>query len=93
MAIANLPSKVAYTYRNDSLDLSGLALTVTYSDGTTENVTDTSKMKVVGFDNTKIGTQTVTVECEGQIVQFEVSVSYAWWQWIIRILLLGFLWY
>ena len=23
----------------------------------------------------------------------EVNVSYAWWQWIIRILLLGFLWY
>ena len=23
----------------------------------------------------------------------EVKVSYAWWQWIIRILLLGFLWY
>ena len=23
----------------------------------------------------------------------EVKVSFAWWQWIIRILLLGFLWY
>lgn len=93
IAIAKLPSKNAYTYRNDSLDLSGLALTVTYSDGTTETVTDTSKMKVTGFDNSKTGTQTVTVEYEGATSKFNVTVSYAWWQWIIRILLLGFLWY
>lgn len=93
IAIAKLPSKTAYTYRNDSLDLSGLALTVTYSDGTTETVTDTSKMKVTGFDNSKTGEQTVTVEYEGVTAEFDVTVSYAWWQWIIRILLLGFLWY
>ncbi|MBQ7838277.1 MAG: leucine-rich repeat protein [Clostridia bacterium] len=93
IAIAKLPSKTAYTYRNDSLDLSGLALTVTYSDGTTETVTDTSKMKVTGFDNSKTGKQTVTVEYEGLTAEFSVNVKYAWWQWIIRILLLGFLWY
>ncbi len=91
--LVSAPSKTKYTYKTESMDLSGIAVEITKADGTKETVTDTSKMKVVGFDNTKIGTQTVTVECEGQIVQFEVSVSYAWWQWIIRILFLGFLWY
>lgn len=93
VSIASLPTKTLYTYKMDSLDLSGLALTVTYSDGTTETVTDTSKMKVTGFDNSKTGEQTVTVEYEGATAKFDVTVSYAWWQWIIRILLLGFLWY
>lgn len=93
ISIASLPSKTAYTYKTDSLDLSGLALTVTYSDGSTETITDTSKMKVSGFDNKKVGTQTVTVEYEDITATFDVTVSYAWWQWIIRILLLGFLWY
>lgn len=91
--LISAPAKTSYTYKTGSVDLSGIAIEITNPDGTKETVTDTSKMKVVGFDNTKIGTQTVTVECEGQIVQFEVNVSYAWWQWIIRILLLGFIWY
>lgn len=93
ISIASLPTKTSYTYKSGNIDLSGIALTVAYSDGTTETVTDTSKMKVTGFDNTKTGEQTVTVEYEGKTTTFDVTVSYAWWQWIIRILLLGFLWY
>ncbi len=93
ISIASLPSKTSYTYKTENLDLSGLALTVTYSDGTTKTVTDTSKMSVSGFDNSKIGKQAITVEYEGASTSFDVTVSYAWWQWIIRILLLGFLWY
>lgn len=88
VSIKTYPERVNYKG-----DLSDLALTVTYTDGTTETVTDTSKMKITGFDSTKIGTQTVTVEYEGRTNNFEVTVSYAWWQMIIRILLLGFLWY
>ena len=93
VSVATLPTKTSYTYKTDNLDLSGLALTVTYSDGTTETVTDTSKMKITGFDNTKTGTQTVSAEYAGASASFDITVSYAWWQWIIRILLLGFLWY
>ena len=93
ISIATLPSKTSYTYKSGNLDLSGIALTVTYSDGTTETVTDTSKMNVSGFDNSKTGKQAITVEYEGATTSFDVTVSYAWWQWIIRVLLLGFLWY
>ena len=93
VSIATLPEKTAYNYKFGSLDLTGLSLTVTYSDGSTETVTDTSKMNVTGFDSSKTGEQTVTVEYEDATASFNVTVSYAWWQWIIRILLLGFLWY
>ena len=50
-------------------------------------------MNASGFSADKEGTQTVTVEYSGFRTAFSVTVSYAWWQWIIRILLLGFLWY
>ena len=93
VAITKIPVKTSYTYKQGGIDLSGIELTVTYTDGSTETVTDTSKMTIRGFDNTKIGKQTVTVEYEGYTANFEVTVSYAWWQWIIRILLLGFFWY
>ena len=47
IAIASLPSKTSYTYKNGNLDLSGLALTVTYSDGTTETVTERKSPVVI----------------------------------------------
>ncbi|MBQ3006312.1 MAG: leucine-rich repeat protein [Clostridia bacterium] len=86
------PAKLSYYYKEE-LDLSGIELSIINPDGTAETVTDTSEMKVSGYDPTKIGEQTVTVEYEGETVEFKVTVRYAWWQWIIRILLLGFLWY
>ncbi len=43
----------------------------------------------------KTGTTTITASIEGtnDSVTCEVTVKFTWWQWIIRILLLGFLWY
>ena len=91
-SIKTLPAKLTYNYK-DTLDISGLELEVTDESGNKKTVSDTSKMNVSGYNPKKIGTQTVTVEYEGATVTFNVSVSYAWWQMIIRILLLGFLWY
>lgn len=85
-------SKSQYTYKSE-FDLSTIELTVTDEEGNSITITDTSEMTVTGFDSTKIGTQTVTVEYGGIKADFEVTVKYAWWQIIIRILLLGFLWY
>ncbi len=40
------------------------------------------------------GSATVYAEVDGEVVaQTDVEVSYTWWQWIIRIFLLGFIWY
>lgn len=92
--IKSYPQKTVYTYKVDeNINLSGLALEVTYSDGSVVTVSDTSLMSVTGYSSTTAGDQTVTVEYEGFTVQYGVRVEYVWWQWIIRILLLGFLWY
>ena len=92
MTVSKLPDKLNYNYK-ETLDLRGIQLKITGIDGSVEYVTDTSKMTVEGFDSTKLGTQTVTVKYGGCSCSFEVTVNYSWWQWIIRILLLGFLWY
>lgn len=90
--VTKMPSKMVYNYK-DELDLSGIELTVTKADGTTRKITDTSKLNVSGYDSSKIGEQTVIVDYNSEKTAFTVTVSYAWWQWIIRILFLGFLWY
>lgn len=91
--IKSKPTKLDYIYKTDNLDLTGLTLEVSYSDGTKEIVNDWSEAKVTGFDNTKTGTQTVTVECAGKKAELNVTVSYAWWQYLILIFLFGFIWY
>ncbi|MBQ8762483.1 MAG: InlB B-repeat-containing protein [Clostridia bacterium] len=92
LTLSEKPDNTEVIYKG-SLNLDGIELTYKNPDGTTQTVTDPSKMTVKGFDSSKIGTQTVSVEYAGESVQFDVNVSYAWWQWIIRILLLGFIWY
>ena len=92
--VASAPNKTSYFYKIDkSLDTDGFALEVTYDDGSSEIITDTSMMTFSGFDSSKAGNQTVTVEYGELKTDFKVNVKYTWWQWIIRILLLGFLWY
>ena len=41
------------------------------------------------------GTATITATIEGTDISdsCKITVSYAWWQWLIRIFLLGFIWY
>lgn len=90
VSVNTLPSKLDYYYK-DTLNTSGMSLTVTYSDGSQETVT--SGFTVSPKTLNKTGVQEITVTYEGCTDTFNVSVSYAWWQWIIRILLLGILWY
>ena len=85
--------KTNYIYKSDRLDLTGLTLEVVYSDGTKEVMSDLSDIKATGFDNTKLGTQTITLEYEDAKADFDVTVSYAGWQYLILIFLLGFIWY
>lgn len=94
VAVKKSPAKTNYTYKSgEALSLEGIELEVTYSDGKKETVTDTSQITASGFSANKEGTQTITVEYKGFKANFNVTVSYVWWQWIIRILLLGFIWY
>ncbi len=91
--IIALPKKTSYAYKADSLDLNGIAVKVTYSDGKSEIITDTEKIEAYGFNADSVGTKTITVSYGGYTDDFEITVAYTWWQMIIRILLLGFLWY
>lgn len=91
--IIALPKKTSYAYKAESIDLNGIAVKVTYSGGKSEIVTDTEKLETYGFSADSVGTKTITVAHGGHTDSFEITVSYTWWQMIIRILLLGFLWY
>ncbi len=90
MRIQKLPDKMNYYYK-ESLSTSGMTLFVEYSDGSSGTVTTGYTVPATQF--TKTGTHTVTVTYQGFTDDFSVSVTYAWWQMLIRILLLGFLWY
>lgn len=90
MSISQLPDKTAYNYKQ-SLSTSGMKLLVEYDDGTTETVTSGYTVPATTFNT--VGSQKITVTYKGFTDEFSVSVTYAWWQMIIRIILLGFLWY
>lgn len=90
MQINKFPDKLNYNYR-DTVSTAGMELVVSYSDGTTATVT--SGYSVSPTQLKKTGPQTVEVSYEGFTDVFTVNVSYTWWQMIIMILLLGFLWY
>ena len=90
VSVLTLPNKTSYYYK-DSLDTTGLKLSVTYTDGSAETVT--SEYEVNTSTLNKTGAQVIDVTYEGCTAQFSVNVSYAWWQWIIMIFLLGIFWY
>ncbi len=88
--IISAPTQTSYTYKtNTSTD--GLKVIAKYSDNSEIDVTD--KVNITNFDTTEKGDRTATVEFEGKTATFDYSVSYAWWQWIIIIVLFGWIWY
>ena len=93
--ITKLPTKTVYTYRNDKeIDLSGMELEAICSDGTKQTITDLSAVTATGYSAKPRGEKTITVEYAGvQAEPFTVTVKYVWWQWLILIFLLGFIWY
>ena len=90
IAIAEKPAKLSYNYK-DTLNTSGLTLNAFYSDGKNEKIKSGFTCSPTYFDKT--GTQKVTVTYKGFSDSFNVSVKYTFYQILIRIFLLGFLWY
>ena len=70
--ITSTPYKTSY-YVGEELNLDGLTVEATYSDGSTFVVTVTSDM-VSGFDSSVAGTQTLTVTYEDCTATFNVEV-------------------
>ncbi len=84
------PSVISYIYKNN-VSTDGLIINAVYSDKIEFDVTE--KVNVTNFDTTKNGDRTATVEYEDKTATFDYSVNYLWWQWIIVILLFGWIWY
>ncbi len=72
--ITNIPINTVY-YEGDELDLTGMTVTAAYNTQQQEAITDYT---VTGFDNTKVGKQTVTVSYSDFSDTFEVTVSHDW---------------
>lgn len=72
ISIQSLPRKVFYLVGED-LDCRGLALTLSYNDGTTETITDGYTFS--GFDSETVGEKTVTVTYNGLSCEFKVEVD------------------
>ena len=69
------PKKMSYIQNLEKLDLTGGILTVTYDDETFEKISLTDEnIKVTGFDNTKSGTNNITLEYAGLKVDISVSI-------------------
>ncbi len=86
--ITNPPVKTVYAY-GEELDLAGIGVVYTNSNGEKKVVTNTKHLSVSGYDSRQIGTQTVTVKYGNCSDTFEVKVRYTFWQWIIRIFTFG----
>ena len=73
--INTLPVKKEYIQNYEDLDLEGGYITVKYNDNTTDKISLTnSKIRVVGFDNSKIGTNTLTVTYNEHSTTFNVDI-------------------
>lgn len=93
ISVSELPKTNVYVYKLEQFDPSGIELTVTYSDGTTDNVSYCPEMTFEGFDSQKPGTQKMKVTYYDAETEFEVGVGFLWWQLLIRVLLFGWIWY
>ena len=67
------PTKTEYLEGKEQLDVTGGKLTLTYNNGTTEEI-DLAADMVSGFDNAKVGKQTLTVTYQGKTTTFEVEI-------------------
>lgn len=68
------PAKLTYVEKIGTLDVSGGVITVSMDDGKTVDMSITSSM-VSGFDNRKVGKQTLTVTYRGYKVTYDVTIE------------------
>ena len=73
IAVTAVPTKTSYVQNEETLDVTGGVITLTYSDATTKTVDMTAEM-VTGFDNAVLGEQTLTVTYEEKTATFTVTV-------------------
>ena len=73
--IEKTPSKLTYIQNKENLDLTGGSLKVIYNDETEETIAlDSEEIDITGFDNTKLGKQSITVTYKDKTTQFEIEI-------------------
>lgn len=73
ISIQTKPTKLEYTQNEDTFEVAGGTLVLTYTDGTTQVIELTEDM-ISGFDNTQLGQRTLTVTYQGFTTTFEVEI-------------------
>lgn len=71
--IYSKPDKLAFLEKIDPLVVAGGKLKVSYSDETFE-IIDMSESTVLGYDNTRVGVQSLTVYYCGQTDEFDIEI-------------------
>lgn len=71
--IKTLPTKLKYLEVKDTLNVSGGEIELFYNNGDVSIVSLTNNM-ISGFNNSKVGTQTLTVTYEGKTCNYDVEV-------------------
>lgn len=78
LEIKTLPDKTSYLL-NEDMDLTGIVLSASFSDGSTKEITDTELIQIKGFDSTAPGSVLVTIiyteNGVSKSVDFQVSVQ------------------
>lgn len=74
ITVSKMPDKTTY-YQGELFDATGLVVSQTYTDGTSETIT--TGFEVSGFDSSSAGTKVITVTVSGKTATFEISVSEA----------------
>ena len=75
ITVSKMPDKTTY-YQGELFDATGLVVSQTYTDGTSETIT--TGFEVSGFDSSSAGTKVITVTVSGKTATFEISVSEAY---------------
>ena len=74
ISITQKPDKLTYLEGKDELDVTGGVITVYYDNDSTSTMVMTPDM-ITGFDNSKPGTQTLTVTYLGKTATFDVVIK------------------
>ena len=73
ISMATDPDKLIYLEAKDELDITGGQIKLKYDNDTTEKIPITADM-VSGFDNTKVGKQTIKVTYSGFETSFDITI-------------------
>ncbi len=71
ITVSKMPDKTTY-YQSELFDRTGLVVSQTYNDGTSEIITN---YELSGFDSSSAGTKVITVTASGKTTTFEITVS------------------